>query len=47
MPSAYGIAHLKNPNLHADVLEYLERIQATLDPFDGHFIVHGPYRARP
>ena len=42
MPSAYGIAHLKNPNLHADVLEDLERIQATLDPFDGHFIVHGP-----
>ena len=42
MPSAYGIAHLKNPNLHADVLEYLERIQATLDPFNGHFIVHGP-----
>jgi uncharacterized protein (DUF1330 family) len=24
------------------VIEYLERIQATLDPFDGRFIVHGP-----
>lgn len=42
MASAYAIAHLRTPNLHPDVLEYIERIQATLDPFEGHFIVHGP-----
>jgi uncharacterized protein (DUF1330 family) len=42
MASAYAIAHLRTPALHPDVFEYLERIQATLDPFDGRFIVHGP-----
>ncbi|MFG1944121.1 DUF1330 domain-containing protein [Nonomuraea sp. NPDC048826] len=40
--SAYAIAHLKTPNLHPDVLTYMERIQETLDPFGGRFIVHGP-----
>ena len=40
--TAYAIAHLRDPQeLHPEVLEYLERIQATLDPFSGHFIVHG------
>ncbi|MEU1819873.1 DUF1330 domain-containing protein [Streptomyces roseifaciens] len=26
---------------HRDILEYIERIQATLDPFGGRFLVHG------
>ena len=39
--TAYGVAHLRTTSNHSDVLEYLERIQATLDPFDGRFIVHG------
>ncbi|GGO83084.1 DUF1330 domain-containing protein [Wenjunlia tyrosinilytica] len=38
---AYAIAHLRTPNPHPEVLEYLERIQSTLDPFDGRFLVHG------
>ena len=38
---AYAIGHLHNPRLHSDVFEYLERIQYTLDPFGGRFIVHG------
>lgn len=37
----YAIAHLRTPTLNGDVFEYLERIQATLDPFDGRFLVHG------
>lgn len=41
MPTAYALAHLRNPNLHPEVLEYLEKIQATLDPFSGRFLVHG------
>ena len=41
MPSAYAIAHLRTPQLNDDVLDYLERIQATLDPFGGRFLVHG------
>ncbi|WKU46647.1 DUF1330 domain-containing protein [Streptomyces sp. VNUA116] len=26
---------------HPDIIEYVERIQATLDPFGGRFLVHG------
>jgi len=40
--TAYGLAHLHNPNSHPEVLDYIERIQATLDPYGGRFIVHGP-----
>jgi uncharacterized protein (DUF1330 family) len=39
--SAYALAHLKEIAPHPEVLEYLERIQNTLDPFSGRFIVHG------
>ncbi len=40
--TAYALAHLYTPNTHDDVLLYLERIQATLDPFGGTFLAHGP-----
>ncbi|MFF4880631.1 DUF1330 domain-containing protein [Micromonospora sp. NPDC000668] len=39
--TAYALAHLRRAPIHADVLEYLERIDATLAPFGGRFIVHG------
>lgn len=39
--SAFGFAHLRSRRHHPDVLEYLERIQETLDPFDGWFVIHG------
>lgn len=40
--TAYGLAHLYNPQpQHPEVLEYLERIQDTLDPYGGRFLVHG------
>jgi uncharacterized protein (DUF1330 family) len=39
--AAYALAHLRTPQINDDVLEYIERIQATLDPFGGRFIVHG------
>jgi uncharacterized protein (DUF1330 family) len=42
--TAYAIGHLHNVELCADVIEYLERIDDTLEPFGGRFIVHG---ARP
>jgi uncharacterized protein (DUF1330 family) len=41
MPAAYAVAHLHNPHFNDDVLTYLERIQATMDPFGGRFLVHG------
>ncbi|MCP9623193.1 DUF1330 domain-containing protein [Nocardia otitidiscaviarum] len=40
--TAYGFAHLRARRPHPDILEYLERIQATLDPFEGRFVIHGP-----
>lgn len=33
--TTYAIAHLRTPQINAEVLEYIERIQATLDPFVG------------
>ena len=39
--SAYALAHLRETAPHPEVLEYMEKIQATLDPFSGRFIVHG------
>ncbi|QDY75164.1 DUF1330 domain-containing protein [Streptomyces qinzhouensis] len=39
---AYALGNLIPPARLADeVLSYMERIQATLDPFDGRFLVHG------
>ncbi|MET7419509.1 DUF1330 domain-containing protein [Dactylosporangium sp. NPDC005555] len=40
--TAYALAHLHTPTINEDVLVYLERIQATLDPFGGTFLAHGP-----
>lgn len=37
----YAIANLSKVRMGAGNVEYLERIDATLAPFDGHFIVHG------
>jgi uncharacterized protein (DUF1330 family) len=39
--TAYGLAHLRTPRINDEVLEYIERIEETLDPFGGRFIVHG------
>ncbi|MFJ8072762.1 DUF1330 domain-containing protein [Streptomyces sp. NPDC096176] len=40
--TAYAVANLR-PAEHLDdeVFDYMERIQATLDPFGGRFLVHG------
>ncbi len=40
--TAYGLAHLHDPNLNEDVVDYIDRIQATMDPFGGRFLAHGP-----
>jgi uncharacterized protein (DUF1330 family) len=40
--SAYAVAHLYDPDPgHPEIGEYLRRIQDTLDPYGGRFIVHG------
>ena len=38
---AYGIALLRDINMGPAIVEYLERIDATLAPYGGRFIVHG------
>jgi uncharacterized protein (DUF1330 family) len=43
--TAYAIANLQpSGEPHEEVLAYMERIQATLDPFGGRFLVHGATR---
>ncbi|GAA2146342.1 DUF1330 domain-containing protein [Actinomadura napierensis] len=40
--TAYAIGLLTpQPPLHDEVFVYMERIQATMDPFGGRFITHG------
>ncbi|MBB4690973.1 DUF1330 domain-containing protein [Paractinoplanes abujensis] len=40
--TAYAMAHLRTTSSHGDVFEYIERIQDTMDPYGGRFVVHGP-----
>lgn len=39
--SAYGVANLREVVIGPAIVEYLERIDATLRPFGGKFVVHG------
>ncbi|MFI1990508.1 DUF1330 domain-containing protein [Actinoplanes sp. NPDC020271] len=39
--TAYAVAHLHSTSDHEDVLDYIERIQDTMDPYGGRFLVHG------
>jgi uncharacterized protein (DUF1330 family) len=38
---AYAIGHLRNVAMGPAIVEYLERIDATLEPYGGRFIIHG------
>jgi uncharacterized protein (DUF1330 family) len=38
---AYAVGILSRVEMGPPIVEYLQRIDATLAPFDGHFIVHG------
>src|SRR3954453_19661216 len=42
--SAYAIAHLRAVQVGPQIVEYLDRIDATLEPFGGRFIIHGATR---
>ena len=39
--AAYAIAHLHQIDFNAEIVDYLRRIDATLAPFGGRFLVHG------
>jgi uncharacterized protein (DUF1330 family) len=38
--NAYAVAHLSSVDVGPDIVRYLERIDATLEPFGGRFIIH-------
>ncbi|WBU60981.1 DUF1330 domain-containing protein [Paracoccus albus] len=39
--TCYAIGRLRNVEMGAEIVAYLEAIDATLAPFEGHFIIHG------
>ncbi|MGW6979810.1 DUF1330 domain-containing protein [Streptomyces sp. NPDC054932] len=39
--TAYAIGHIRPDTMNEDILEYIERIQSTMEPFGGRFLVHG------
>lgn len=39
--TAYAIAHVHSVEFGPDIVEYLRRIDATLEPYGGRFLVHG------
>lgn len=39
--SAYAIAHMQSITIGPWIVEYLERIDETLAPYSGRFLVHG------
>lgn len=38
---AYCVANVRSVEFGPEIVQYLERIDATLDPFGGRFLVHG------
>jgi uncharacterized protein (DUF1330 family) len=39
--TAYAIGHLHDVRMGAEIVAYLEGIDATLAPFGGRFVIHG------
>ncbi len=39
--TAYAVAYLRNVDVGDEIVEYLQRIDATLSPYGGRFLVHG------
>ncbi len=39
--SAYAVGHLRRVTLGPEIFDYIARIDATLDPYGGRFLIHG------
>lgn len=39
--TAYAIANLRTVDFNDEIVDYLLRIDATLEPYEGRFLVHG------
>jgi uncharacterized protein (DUF1330 family) len=38
--TTYAIAHLRPTGMNEEIIEYIDRIQDTMDPYGGRFLVH-------
>ncbi|MDI2132552.1 DUF1330 domain-containing protein [Yinghuangia seranimata] len=38
--TAYAFAHLRSVDVNEEIVEYLRRIDDTLTPYDGRFLIH-------
>jgi uncharacterized protein (DUF1330 family) len=41
MTKGYAIAYLRDVDFGAEIVEYIEKIDATMAPYGGRFLVHG------
>ncbi|CAD5278646.1 conserved hypothetical protein [Bosea sp. 62] len=39
--TAYAIAHLRDVDVNVEIVDYIKRIDETLVPFGGRFLIHG------
>jgi uncharacterized protein (DUF1330 family) len=39
--TAYAVGHLRDVSVGPAIIEYLQRIDGTLAPFGGRFVIHG------
>lgn len=39
--TAYAIAHLQDVRLGPEIIDYIKRIDETLVPYEGRFLIHG------
>ena len=42
---AFGIGHLRNVDFNDEIIDYIKRIDGTLEPYGGRFRIHGAPRA--
>lgn len=40
-PPGYAIGYLENVDVGEEIFEYINRIEATFEPYGGHWLVHG------
>jgi uncharacterized protein (DUF1330 family) len=39
--TAYAVGQLRDVQMNDGIVDYLRGIDATLEPFEGHFVIHG------
>ncbi|WP_405402196.1 DUF1330 domain-containing protein [Paracoccus sp. Ld10] len=42
--TAFAVGQLRDVQINDGIVDYLRRIDATLEPFEGHFVIHGGAR---